>query len=290
MVHGAWALAAAIDKKVRVEVSDSDRLTIASDRVRSRDSARLRPLETVVRAMAREYSFSPNVSVSVRSDVRPGTGLGSSASCLVALAAALSALHSLGLGKAELVRLSMEGEREVHGRPSGIDPAVCAYGGVILFRQGRAPTRVAVPGSRSLLLAYSGKQRRTRDLVERVSRFREGNPRLFESLGRSVSEVSRASAGMVSSNDLQGLGRLMNLNQAVLSAVGASDRALDAVAGLLLELGAYGAKLTGAGGGGCVLAVAPEGKEKSIISDLGGRGIESFLTTIPVGGVRSWLA
>jgi len=58
---------------------------------------------------------------------------------------------------------------------------------------------------------------------------------------------------------------------------------------LLLSMGSYGAKLTGAGGGGSVLAVAPEGKEKSIVSGLTARGFETFRVSIPTEGVKSWL-
>ena len=77
---------------------------------------------------------------------------------------------------------------------------------------------------------------------------------------------------------------------AMLSAVGASTPLLDRLVGLSLSLGSHGAKLTGAGGGGCVLSVAPEAKEKRIISGLNARGNETFKSGIPVGGVRTWLS
>ena len=80
------------------------------------------------------------------------------------------------------------------------------------------------------------------------------------------------------------------MNHAVLGTLGVSNQVLDSLVDLLLSLGCHGAKLTGAGGGGSVVAIAPEGKEKSIITQLEARGLETFQVDIPVEGVKSWLA
>jgi mevalonate kinase len=87
---------------------------------------------------------------------------------------------------------------------------------------------------------------------------------------------------------MDGLGRLLTLNHAALSFVGASNDQLDDLVDTLVSLGCLGAKLTGAGGGGSVLAIAPEKRGKSIISQVERRGFEAFEAEIPVGGVRSW--
>ena len=225
----------------------------------------------------------------ISSEVPDGAGLGSSAATMVALVAALSRLKSLGLGRRELVDLAMRGEREIHGRPSGIDVNICARGGVILYRMGAEPRQVRLRRPVRLLLVQSGRKRRTKRLINRVSSVKALYPALFRGLTESASDLSRLAADRLSRGDTEGLGRLLTYNHAVLSFVGASNARLDGLVGRLLSLGCSGAKLTGAGGGGSVVALTAEGKEKSTISELKRRGFESFVADIPVGGARSWL-
>lgn len=289
VVHGAWALAAAISRPVTVGVEDHSSFTVRSDLYSRANHPALLPLGAVVEAMAREYSFSPRVRITVKSSIRGGAGLGSSASTMVALTAALSRLHSLGLGMEEIVGHSMVGEAGVHGRPSGIDPAVCARGGVILFRPGSRLRPVILDANRSLLVSFSGKSRSTSRQISKVSEVKERHPALFAGLVESASALSEMAADRLQKNDMRGLGVILGLSHAILSGVGVSNESLDELVDASMSLGSYGAKLTGAGGGGSVVSVAPEGKQKRIISGLNARGFETFRAEIPVKGVRSWL-
>jgi mevalonate kinase len=289
VVHGAWALAAALPRKVRVEVSESAGFNVISDKFSSAGASGLRPIAGLIGVMAREFSFSPRLNVSIRSEIPEGAGLGSSASTMVAVASGVARLRSLELQVSDIIRFSMVGEREVHGRPSGIDAAVCAIGGVVLFRPGINPEKVSFKGRRSLIVVFSGKKRSTRRQISRVTGVKETFPNLFGGLTEAASEVSIMAAKRLAEDDMKGLGKLLSFNHAVLSTLGVSNRSLDRLVDLTLSLGAYGAKLTGAGGGGSIVAVAPGGKEKSIISGLRGRGFEAFRAEIPVDGVKSWL-
>lgn len=289
VVHGAWALAAALPRKVRVELSQAPGFEVHSDRFGDSNSAELHPVARVVEAMAREFSVRPAVKVLITSDVPEGAGLGSSASTMVAVASAFSKLHSLDLGVDEVVRCSMVGEQEVHGRPSGIDPAVCAHGGVILFRPGSRPKKVVLDAPRTLIISFSGRNRSTRGQIGRVSLMKERYPDFFSRLADAVSELSLSAAEKLQKGDMKGLGNLLTINHAVLGSLGVSNDTLDRMIDLLASMGSYGAKLTGAGGGGSVVAVAPEGKEKSIVSGLTARGFETFRVRVPAEGVKSWL-
>ncbi len=288
VVHGSWALAAAIGKGVSVTVEDADRLTLSSDRFPRSTSGALAPLTRVVESLANAYGFSKSIRVTVSSEVPDGAGLGSSAATMVALASAVSELRGIDLRKDEVILHAMAGEKEVHGRPSGIDPAACALGGVILFRAGQRPKAITLQGSRRLLVVYSGRKRSTSQLISRVSGVNERFPHFFAGLAASVSELSQSAASRLAEGDMRGVGRLLLANHAILSGVGASTPELDGLVDLMLSLGCHGAKLTGAGGGGSVLAVAPEGKVKSVISEVKGRGFEAFESVIPVNGVKSW--
>ena len=289
VVHGAWALAAALPRRVRVELRPSERFSVFSDIFGKTGSPRLAPVTSVVESMAREFSAKPTVALKIWSAVPGGAGLGSSASTMVAAAAAFSKLNSLELGVDELIRCAMVGEQDVHGRPSGIDPTICAHGGVLLFRPGSPPKKLRLEKSRSLIISYSGKPRSTKGQISRVARTKDKLPGLFSKLVNGVSDLSFAASDALLSGDMEALGGLLSLNQAVLSSVGVSNSSLEGMVDALCSLGCYGAKLTGAGGGGSVLAVAPEGKEKSIVSGLSARGFETFRATIPAEGVKSWL-
>jgi len=289
VVHGAWALAAALPRKVRVTLEPSSKFEVISDLSRRGESPELVPVSNVVEEMAREYSEKPTVRVTITSEVPGGAGLGSSAATMVAVAAAFSRLNSLGLTVNNLVECAMVGEQSVHGKPSGVDPAVCAHGGVILFRTGSPLKRVPLYGKRSLILSYSGLKRSTRGQIGRVTKMKDMYPGMFESLAGGIGELSLRASEMLLRGDMSGLGTLLTVNHAALMSLGVSNDTLDGMVDLLLTLGSYGAKLTGAGGGGSVLAVAPEGKEKSIVSGLSARGFETFRVKIPVEGVRSWL-
>lgn len=288
VVHGAWALAAALPRGVRAELCMAPRFEVVSDRF-VRNHPRLKPVGNVVEEMAREFSVKPTVKVKISSAIPQGAGLGSSASTLVAVASAFSKLNSLGLGAKEVAKFSMVGELEIHGKPSGIDSAICAHGGLILFRKGQRPKSVSFEGTRSLIVSYSGMSRSTKGQIGRVSDFKKTLPGLFSGLSGAVSDMSlRASENLVA-GDMRGLGRILSLNQAVLGFLGVSNAALDSIVNQLIALGSYGAKLTGAGGGGSVVAVAPGGKEKSVVSGLRARGFETFIAEVPAEGVRSWL-
>ena len=288
VVHGAWALAAALPPRVRVEVEPSSRFRVTSDRFVAA-SPELLPVGRVIRAMAHRFSTSPRVRVSIESAVPEGAGLGSSAATMVAAASAYARLNGLGVGMNEIVRFAMVGEKDVHGNPSGIDPNICARGGVILFSPGRPAKKVHLKRPSSFIVAYSGRRRSTRGLIGRVAITKEEQPDLFAVLRDAVGWISETAAEMLVQGDDQGLGRLLTLNHAVLKSMGVSNDVLDGMVNALCSMGAYGAKLTGAGGGGSVVAVAPEAKEKSIVSGLTARGFETFRAKIPVEGVKSWL-
>jgi mevalonate kinase len=290
VVHGGVALAAAVDRKVRVDVGESGSLRVRSEGLGNRSGPSLRPFASVLAVMSRVYGTPSRLDIGVSSDIPSGAGLGSSAATMVALAAAVSELEGLSLGVPQIVEMAMAGERDLHGRPSGIDPNVCASGGVIRYRLGEGPSKVELQGTRSFIVAVSKQRRSTRRLVSKVSEMGGRYPSLFAALAEAATDVSSLAEERLVHGDMEGLGRLMTYNHAVLSAAGASNQVLDSLVNLLVSLGCPGAKLTGAGGGGSVLAVAPRGKEKSTIADLKRRGIEAFEAKIPVAGVKSWLS
>lgn len=119
---------------------------------------------------------------------------------------------------------------------------------------------------------------------------KEAYPSLFAGLCDGATLVSGLCAEALDVGDTKDLGRLMTYNHAVIARAGASNHALDRLVDLCLEYGCLGAKLTGAGGGGSVLAVPPSDEEdaKGVAERLKRKGYDAFLTKIPVSGARSW--
>jgi mevalonate kinase len=287
VVHGATAIAAAIERTVRVEATRSEALAIESS-IRDRDQ--LKPVRRLVQSLYKARRQDPRVSISITSALAEGAGLGSSAATMVATAGAVSALEGWGLDQRSLVEAANTGERLVHGNPSGIDATTSAMGGVIMFKRGEEPRRVDLRTPFTLMVAFSGRRRNTGRLIRRVAGMKETYPALFASLCESATLVSDLCAEALVRGDAASLGSLMTYSHAVLARAGASNRKLDELVDLCLSSGCLGAKLTGAGGGGSVLAVPPaDSKEAEAVAEkLSRGGHDTFFTRIPAGGARSW--
>jgi mevalonate kinase len=286
-VHGGTALAAAIERKVRVEATRNDSLVISSQ-LRGADA--LLPARRLVDSLYRARGRAPRVRVSITSALAEGAGLGSSAATMLAITGAVSALEGWDRDVPSLIERASTGEKIIHISPSGIDTTVSAMGGVILFRMGEPPRRVEVNGPVRLMVAYSGRKRSTGKLIGKVAGMKKSYPSMFAHLCESATMISKLCSERLLERDEEGLARLMTYNHAVLGRAGASTKRLDELVDLCLESGSIGAKLTGAGGGGSVLAVPPsdEVEAQAVLRKLGRKGYSSFFTIIPSEGLRTW--
>jgi mevalonate kinase len=187
-----------------------------------------------------------------RSRLPAQAGLGSSAALSVALA-------RLALGPeapvADVVDASLAGERIFHGQPSGIDSEVAARGGLIQFVRGEPARPATLRAPLSLLILPSGVPRSTADQVAKVRALHER----FPTLARPILDLLGACVGRgmdaLAHNDLEDLGSIMSIAHELLSALGVSSPVLDELCSTARMAGALGAKLTGAGEGGCVVAL-----------------------------------
>jgi mevalonate kinase len=296
VVHGATAVAAAIqERSVRVEASRSDapavRVVDDYPLAAPENEEQLTPVRRVVQSLYESRGAeAQRVSISISSTLGRGSGLGSSAATMVAAAGAVCALEGWTVDSETLTKAANEGERLVHGNPSGVDVTVSARGGIILFRKGAETRFIEPPRPMTILVAYSGMKRSTRKLIARVAALRDVYPHLFAGLCQSSTLVSELCAEAMVRGDVKALGALMTYGHAVLSRAGASNERLDELVDLCLSLGCLGAKLTGAGGGGSIVAIPPPeaGRARSIRDALASKGYDAFLAGIPAGGARAW--
>jgi mevalonate kinase len=289
VVHGAWALAATIGLKVRAEVWRGDEgLSVRANSRGLSHTPDVGPVRAVIEELYRVRNKRPALRMILSSEIPSGSGLGSSAAAMTAAVAAVAKLEKWPINEGGIIQAAMVGERKIHGKPSGVDVSVSVLGGVILFKMGEAPKRVELPEEVKLIVVYSGDVRNTGTLISRVSFARAARPRSFSALSDSVSMLSELASRDLIELRLQELGRIITLNHTVLASVGASNAALDDIVELCISMGCYGAKLTGAGGGGSVIAIPRPGSAEQISKEMGERGFKSFVVTIPSGGVRAW--
>jgi mevalonate kinase len=265
VVHGADALAASLSPGAECVARRSDGgtlLTVApwGASFRPGDGSELgRAVGALAEAMA-----VPDTALDLTLHLPGGGGLGSSAAMGVACARALAAHAGRGLTDDALLAYALGWERVFHGNPSGVDHTLAALGGVGLFNRTSGFRRVATRGALRLCLGDSGERASTREMVDGVARQRERRPDATDRTFEAIGVVARNGALALEAGDAKGLGDFMNLNQNLLASLMVSTERLEDLCAAARGAGALGAKLTGAGGGGCVIALAP-GREEAVL-------------------------
>jgi mevalonate kinase len=209
-------------------------------------------------------------------EVPARAGLGSSAAMSVAIARALAA--RVDASEEAVMAAVADAEAVFHRNPSGIDAAAASRGGLGRYDKQRGWQPLPCALRIDLCVGLSGKTHDTGALVASVGRLCESTPvahRLVETLG----DIARASADALAAGDLLALGRLFNMAHGVLAGLGVSCPELDDLVYIARAAGASGAKLTGAGGGGAVIALAGEHGDQ-VLRAWRAKGYYGFLTTI----------
>ncbi len=199
----------------------------------------------------------PPARLELTATVPAGAGLGSSAAMAVACARALAGNVGRVLTDAKLGAAAMASERVFHGNPSGLDHTVAIQGGLLRFERGTPPkvARLRAAQPLELVIAQVAPGADTSRLVGNVAEQRARLGATADGLHAQIGAVVLDAIGAIEAGDLERLGELMDIDHALLGAIGVSTPALDAACHAAREAGALGAKLTGAGGGGCMIAL-----------------------------------
>lgn len=259
VVYGRPALAAGLTRGVEAtaRVAEADALRIEPWGLDvSPDPQADQPLARAFHALLAPYGASRQaVAIDATVDLPSAAGLGCSAALGVAVAGAVD--QALGIERDAEGRAgaALTWERVFHGNPSGIDTAVSAQGGVIVYRKGEPIERVHPRAPLRLVVAHSGEQSTTKEMVEMVARQHEKATERLDKTFDAIAAIVRNARLAIEAGDLRALGQLMDLNQALLNSLLVSTARIEELCTAALEAGALGAKLTGAGGGGCVIAL-----------------------------------
>ncbi|MBP2132109.1 mevalonate kinase [Methanomicrobium sp. W14] len=222
-------------------------------------------------------------SVYIHSQLPSSSGLGSSAAVTVATLSAINDEFRLNLGRLDIASLAYKIERKVQkGRASPTDTFVSAYGGLVLIKDGKR--RRLPPENFNIVIGNTMVSHKTSELVEMVGEFRMSNPLVVDPILDAIEAVTTRS--MHNFQNLKLLGRYMDVNNALLEALGVGHPSLSKLVSASRAAGAYGAKMTGAGGGGCMIALCPKRSKSKVAGAIEAADGKAIITTIDTDGAR----
>jgi len=235
-------------------------------------------LEAAVALIRRQLGLDQaRFALTIRSRVPRAMGLGSSASLAVAITRALAGAYDVELDDARTNAIAFECEKLAHGTPSGVDNTLATYAKPVLFRRGDGLETREIPLSAPLpiVVACSKTRGLTFEQVQGVRDRRQRSGGRYDVLFEQIDALTLDAADAVASADHAELGRLMNLCHGLLNAIEVSTPELERMVGIARSAGALGAKLTGAGGGGSIVALAP-GRTKEVEAALRAAGFDTL--------------
>jgi len=289
VVHGVPALAVGIDRGAHARALPRDagpcELAVKSWDVELREGdtssmlarAFTALVERTRRAMTAEGRALEPCRVEASAELPPGGGLGCSAATGVAVARALDPRANV----AEVAERAMEWERVFHGNPSGVDAAVAARGGCVFFERG-API-VSVRPKHDLVLAVgsTGVASSTKSMVDAVAAQLAEDPARVQAVFDTIRGLVRDARQAIELGDLRALGRALRENQAALVQLSLSTPEIGTMTTVAEAKGALGAKLTGAGGGGCVIALVDSSEAgEDVVAAWARAGYSGFVTRV----------
>ncbi len=272
------------DIGVAGEYSDSGFRTIEGG---MKAKTTLDPLHSAIRQVLSARGKKTGIEIDVTSTVPPGIGLGSSAAACVATVAAVNSLFQKKPSRQRICEMAIKSERTVHRNSSGADCYVSTFGGLIHYSRTKFK-KVQAKGPLALVIASTGVRHSTGDLVAGVKKFKDRNELLFEGMaGQAAGFCAQAQVAMASGRRDR-VGELMNENQAILRQLGVSHYKVDDLIDICAKAGALGSKITGAGGGGAVIALAASKQDSAkIASRVKAAGYESFEVEIDRKGLAA---
>ena len=264
VVHGTPAILAAIDKRVTITSTFTGNKTVkinsqlgtievpissSYEEVKSE----FRPFVYLANKMINSNQNVNGLEITIDSDIPIGVGLGSSSACCVAAAASISELFN-ELSSEEILKMSIEAEKTIFPDTSGADCTVCTYGGMIEYP---SVEKIDNTFDLNLLIANSMIPHNTKNSVEKVNKFKENDEERFSQLCDLETKLIDEVVTAMKNNDATAFGLKMSENQKYLEEIQISNDTLRDMISSLKEI-SLGTKITGAGDGGCIIALVKD--------------------------------
>jgi len=297
VVYGMKAVLCSIDKRItatsqfidekmiriRSSLGESEISTDSLDNLEKVQQKFMKPFFYVAQKAIKENSAKNGIEIVLESEIPPGVGLGSSSAACVAVTASVNGLFCK-LSKDDVVKIAIQAERTIFEQNSGADSSVSTFGGLVSYDVKDGFADIASRNDLSFIISNSAQVHNTQDIVRQVRNFKEKNENLFNELCREETDIVDNAISSLKKNNLNELGSLMLKNHDLLKQIGVSTEKID----LLVQEArktSYGAKITGAGGGGCVISLVDNSNSENTLNNL--RKIsDCFVTKIDNSGLR----
>jgi len=290
VVHGTKAILAAIDKRVTVTSTFTDNKTIKvnsqlgtievpTSSSHEEVKSEFRPFVYLANKIINSEQNVSGLEITIDSDIPIGVGLGSSSACCVAAAASISELFN-ELSSEKILKMSIEAEKTIFPDTSGADCTVCTYGGMIEYP---SVEKIDNTFDLNLLIANSMIPHNTKNSVEKVNKFKENDEERFSQLCDLETKLIDKVIVAMKNNDATTFGLKMSENQKYLEEIQVSNDTLRDMISSLNEI-SLGSKITGAGDGGCIIALVNDDNMDKVPALLG-KDKECFSAKIDTKGV-----
>jgi mevalonate kinase len=279
VVHGVKAVLCAIDKRITAtsRLLDEKKIRIRThlgnaqlniDQLHNLDESPMRfmkPFFHIAKTTLESFRQNKGIEIMIKSEIPSGVGLGSSSAACVAAAASVSGLFDK-IPKGQILKMAIEAERTIFAEASGADSAVSTFGGMISYDK-NGFEKINSINDFNLVIANSKQVHDTKEIVRKVTEFKHRNEDLFSTLCEQEMKIVNEALSALKQNDLSKLGSLMSRNQELLDQIKVSTDKLDLLVKQAKKT-SYGAKITGAGGGGCVISLVDKSNSEATIENL----------------------
>jgi mevalonate kinase len=268
VVHGIPGIVSAIDSTADAEVKkDGEGITVNDERKGAKGYAakkRTQQKESIER-MLKTIGVDPkkaSLEIWLGGNLPGFSGIGASAASSVAIARARAKEVEMDLSDGRINEAAYEAEKAYAGNPSGIDNTAATYGGLIWFKKNLSggPNTIEKLNIREpveIIIGNTGIVADTKEMVAGVAAKKKSNPEKYNPLYKQAEDIAFTARKALEEYNLKKVGKLMNENHHLLRKIEVSCKELDHLVTLAREQGAFGAKLTGGGGGGCIVALTP---------------------------------
>jgi mevalonate kinase len=294
VVHGVPGIVSAIDSTNDAEVKKAAKGIMVRDTRKAAkgyaEEKKLQQLESIDRILKAMGIEPKTVAFDILlGGTLPGfSGLGASAASSVAIARAIAEEYELKFSDERINEIAYEAEKAYAGTPSGIDNTAATFGGLLWFKKNmkggqNTIEKLQIKTPVEIVIGSTGVVANTKAMVEGVAERKRRNPEKYDTLFEQAEALALIGRKALHEYDLKKVGELMNENHRLLQEIEVSHEKLDHLVNVARKQGAYGAKLTGGGGGGCMVALTP-GKElqEHVAEAIEKRGYEVLRTRIGV--------
>lgn len=268
VVHGVPGIVSAIDSTADAEVKRiGERVTIKDERrgakgyTEKKRTQQRESIERMLKTMGIDLEKA-SLQIWLRGNLPGFSGIGASAASSVAIARAIAEEFEMVLSDEKINEIAYEAEKAYAGTPSGIDNTAATYGGLIWFKRNLSGgpnviQKLGIEEPVESVIGNTGIVADTKEMVAGVAERRRRNPEKYNPLFKQAEDLAFSARKALEEFDLRKVGKLMNENHRLLQEIEVSCKELDYLVNLAQGQGAYGAKLTGGGGGGCMTALTP---------------------------------